>query len=208
MSIDILVDNKPLLVEMFQKIGSREFTFIQHMAAVMGFVLGCIQMFLWQALNSGGAEEACKEDAHSHDFRCWASFVVLPVSGLIIGYFTNWLGITMIFRPVEPHIICGGYVNIQGVFLKRQKQVSKELSTMICKHLVNAGMMLEYVVNRPETMEVILELYARHMQDAFDQAMGSSKKVIHVLAGSGAVDDFTKEVIQITLDTIPEHSKE
>merc|ERR1719478_1692543 len=33
MSIDILCENKELLVEMFQKIGAREFVFIQHVSA-------------------------------------------------------------------------------------------------------------------------------------------------------------------------------
>merc|ERR1740138_1652740 len=165
MAIDVLVDNKPLLVEMFQEIGRREFVFIQHMAAVMGFVLGIIQMLLWIALNSGGDEAECKAIG-SHPFRCYAGFVVLPVSGLIIGYFTNWLGIPMIFRPVEPHIICGGYVNIQGVFLKRQQEVSKELATKICDNLVHAKKMLEYVARRPAMIEQILVIYNEHMLSA------------------------------------------
>jgi len=129
MSIDILVENKDLLVEMFQKIGAREFVFIQHVSAVMGFILGVLQMLLWIILNSGGEE--C--GAHHNSFHCWGGYVILPVSGLIIGFFTNWLGITMIFRPTEPHIICGGYVNIQGVFLKRQVQVSEELAKVVVK---------------------------------------------------------------------------
>merc|ERR1712232_190818 len=101
----------------------------------MGFVLGIIQMLLWLALENSDPDTVC--DGHSGPFKCWGGFVILPLSGLIIGYFTNWLGITMIFRPVEPHIICGGYVNIQGVFLKRQQQVSEELTRMICKELIH-----------------------------------------------------------------------
>ena len=34
-------------VRMFLQIGSAEFTFIQHVAAVMGCVLGVVQMLLW-----------------------------------------------------------------------------------------------------------------------------------------------------------------
>lgn len=196
MAIDVLVDNKPLLVEMFQKIGEREFTFIQHVSAVMGFVLGVIQMLLWLAIKSRGS--------HSE----WAGYIILPVSGLIIGYFTNWLGITMIFRPVQPHIICGGYVNIQGVFLKRQQQVSQELTTMICQHLVHARKMLEYVVQRTETMEHILEIYQKHMSEAVDQVMGRAKAVVPIFAGDGAIEGMKKEVVSETLAELPNHSRE
>merc|ERR1719436_2410688 len=106
---------------------------------------------LWLVLNSSaGDEDECQHG--SAEFKCWGSFVILPVSGLIFGYFTNWLGITMIFRPVEPHLFCGGYVNIQGVFLKRQQEVSKELASKICDNLVHARKMMEYVVKRQDTV--------------------------------------------------------
>jgi len=206
MAIDVLVDNKPLLVEMFQEIGRREFVFIQHMAAVMGFVLGIIQMLLWIALNSGGDEAECKAIG-SHPFRCYAGFVVLPVSGLIIGYFTNWLGITMIFRPVEPHIICGGYVNIQGVFLKRQQEVSKELATKICDNLVHAKKMMEYVVKRTDTLDKVLLIYEKHMLEAIDTVMGRAKAIVPVFVGDGAMQGIKQEVLAETLAELPKHSR-
>lgn len=204
MAIDVLVSNKRLLVEMFQKIGVREFTFIQHVAAVMGFILGGIQMGLWLALNAGGGE--CEEGDPS--FHCWGGFVILPVSGLIIGFFTNWLGIQMIFRPVEPHLICGGYVNIQGVFLKRQVQVSEELALIVCKDLVNAKKMLEYAVKAPGTMDKVLDIYQRHMNEAIVQVLGRAKFVLPIFVGKDAVAGLKEEVVQSTIDELPAHSQE
>lgn len=196
MAVDILCSNKELLVEMFQKIGSREFTFIQHVAAVMGFILGVIQMLLWVLLNSNG--DPCTKET-SHEFHCWGGFVILPVSGLIIGFFTNWLGITMIFRPVEPHLICGGYVNIQGVFLKRQKNVSEELSKVICKELVNATKMLQYMVKYPATMDRILNIYQEHMTEAINKVIGKAKIALPVFVGPGALDRIKDDVVQETI---------
>lgn len=204
MAVDVLVSNKPLLVAMFQEIGNREFVFIQHVAAVMGFVLGIIQMMLWLILNSSDGE--C--DSHSHAFKCWGGFVILPVSGLIIGYFTNWLGITMIFRPVEPHIMCGGYVNIQGVFLKRQQEVSKELTTMICTHLVHAHKMMEYILKRSDVVDRVLEIYQRHMNEAFEEVMGRARTVLPILVGQGAIDGIKQEVMDETIAELPNHATE
>lgn len=196
MAIDVLVSNKPLLVEMFQKIGEREFTFIQHVSAVMGFVLGVIQMLLWIVIRSRGPGSS------------WAGYVILPVSGLIIGYFTNWLGITMIFRPVQPHIVCGGYVNIQGVFLKRQQQVSQELTTMICTHLVHARKMMEYIVQKADTMHAVLEIYQKHMSQAIDDVMGRGRHVMPIFVGQGAIEGMKQDVIKETLEELPSHSAE
>jgi len=200
------MEEKPLLVKMFLQIGKREFVFIQHVSAVMGFILGVVQMSLWILLNAGGDGKCSGVEGHS--FRCWGGFVILPVSGLIIGYFTNWLGITMIFRPVEPKIVCGGYVNLQGVFLKRQQQVSKELASMICDHLVRASKMLEYIVKRQDMVDKVLDIYQRHLRDAVDQCVGSARIVVPVFAGHGAIDDIKREVQEETLKELPKHADE
>jgi len=208
MAIQILVDNKPLLVEMFQKIGAREFTFIQHFSAVLGFVLGVLQMFSWILINSGGSEEMCKIPEHAHDFHCWAGFVVLPVSGLIIGYLTNWLGINLIFRPVWPHIVCGGYLNIQGVFLKRQTQVSYEMTKMICEHLVTARKMLEYVVQKEEILQTVLEIFKLHVETSINKSTAAVRPVVDRVAGKNVMSNIKDDVMKEILLELPKHSRQ
>jgi len=207
MSIDILTENKALLVQVFQDIGQREFTFIQHVAAVMGFLLGVLQMVMWVILNASG-HRSCAVAPESHSFRCWGGFVILPVTGLFIGYFTNWLGITMIFRPVNQHIVCGGYVNVQGVFLKRQVEVSKKMAAMICQHLIHARKLLEYIVKKQDTMTMVLDIYQRHTSIAVDKAMGTAKSIIPIFVGKGAVDGIKQDALDLTLEELPSHSRE
>lgn len=204
MSVDILCENKPLMVQMFQDIGNREFTFIQHVAAVMGCILGIIQMFSWILINDGNDEPCGPGD---HAVRCWIGYIILPVSGLVIGIFTNWLGITMIFRPVEPHIICGGYVNIQGVFLKRQPQVAKELTKVICKELVTAEKMLTFVLKSQGTIDKVLEIYQEHMNAAFDKVMSHAQSAAPIFMGPRAVPNMKDDVIQLTLECMKPHQK-
>jgi len=210
MAVEILCEDKRLLVEMFLRIGRCEFVFIQHVAAVMGCALGIVQMLLWLALNSGSDVE-CTGAAKS-SFRCWGGYVILPVSGLIIGYFTNWLGITMIFRPVEPRIICNGYINIQGVFLARQQEVSKELAETVCKNLVHAKRMVEYIAKRGHVIDRVIQIYQRHTDAAIDSVVSSlplrMDKVLPMVVGPEAIQDIKKSVMQLTMDEIREHETE
>jgi len=134
--------------------------------------------------------------------------VILPTSGLIIGYFTNWFGIKMIFRPVRPRIICGGYVNIQGVFLKRQRQVSEQMAAMVCAELVHSRKMIEYVIRRDDIMEKVLAIYHAHMQKAVDEVMGSAAVVLPRLVGQGAIAGIKQDVVRETLLELPNHSRE
>lgn len=122
MSVDTFVNNPRMMVDMFRSVAVKELTFIQRTAAFMGFLLGLVQVVVYLLL----------ENVPGMDY------IMLPVSGLIIGYFTNWIAIKMIFRPVWPHQYCKGKVNVQGVFMKRQREASQKMAELICKNVVDA----------------------------------------------------------------------
>jgi hypothetical protein len=63
--------------------------------------------------------------------RAW----VLPVAGFLVGWFTNWLALKVIFRPLAPTRICG--FTVQGIFLKRQKEVSEIYARVICTEILH-----------------------------------------------------------------------
>ena len=47
---------------------------------------------------------------------------VLPVAGLLVGWFTNFVALKLVFEPADPYkFLC---LTIQGVFLKRQMGAS------------------------------------------------------------------------------------
>merc|ERR1712100_117257 len=133
MAADALANDPALMVQIFRSVASRELSFITHVAAVMGFLLGLVQLILYTVL--------------SHIKN--ADYVVLPVSGLIIGYFTNWLALKMTFAPVWPHMMCGNYINVQGVFLKRQKEAADQMAAKICEKVIDAQAMLDYMFRNP-----------------------------------------------------------
>merc|ERR1712156_988399 len=118
----------------------------------------------------------------------------------------------MIFRPVQPHICCWGYVNMQGVFLKRQPEVSKQLTKMICDHLVNTRRFLEYIVRRQDVAERILEIFQRHAHGAIDgiidETLGRAKRMAPRFVGQGAIDGIKEEVVKEALEVLPQHSRE
>merc|ERR1711939_1053733 len=74
MSIDKLVACPRMMVDMFRQTGKRELAFITHVAATMGLMLGLVQtgLYVW--------------NDNSLHFK-YFDYIMLPVSGLIIGYF-------------------------------------------------------------------------------------------------------------------------
>lgn len=178
-----------LLITLFQQVGRKEFQFIQRCGAQMGLLLGMFQMGLFFV---------------TKDIE-WMPWVMLPLSGLIIGNFTNWLAIKMIFKPTYPHVYFGGKLNVQGLFLKRQAQAAKELASMLTDTCVNAEQMIKYLVGSPG-YEGALDIFHRHTSRSCDEVLGYARKVVPVAVGNERWDNMKKDVVEIFLAELPRHS--
>merc|ERR1712194_923238 len=196
MCVHQLTSRRELLVELFQKIGAREFKFILHVSAGMGFVMGCIQLAIFQYMEGS-------------PYR----MPVLPISGLIIGYLTNWLGIWMIFRPTHAHVprLFCGYVNFQGVFLKRQQQVAAQLSKMPASSLLQSKEMIDYIVHHNDLgggFQNLLEMHRSHTHTAVDLIMGAlaRRMVVPLALGENQYAQLKDDIVEEMLSTLPEYT--
>merc|ERR1719265_1981306 len=160
MATEALTNEPRVMVNMFRDVAARELVFITHVAAVMGFLLGLVQLLLYTIMDGKWK---------------YADYVVLPVSGLIIGYFTNWLALKMTFAPIWPHMKCGNYLNFQGVFLKRQTEAAEQMADAICSKVIDAQAMMDYMFRNSanaNAMEAVLEIYKRHISESLDKQLG------------------------------------
>lgn len=156
-----------LLVDLFQEIGSKEFKFIAASGIYFGALFGAVQMLIWYFYPGA-----------------WT----LPVQGVIVGYVTNWLALVMIFRPmVERRYL---FFKYQGLFHRRQQEVSDKFSTMFAEHVLNGRNILDEVLYRRisrivvETMndDIVRELSADGANAAaieeFERASAESRKEV------------------------------
>lgn len=67
MSVDTFVNNPRMMVDMFRSVAVTELTFIQRIAAFMGFLLGLVQVVVYLLL----------ENVHLSDYICQL-FLFLP----------------------------------------------------------------------------------------------------------------------------------
>lgn len=78
---------------------------------------------------------------------------MLPISGFLLGWITNWVALTLIFRPIDPIDLrllpCCAPIRIQGLFLKRQREVSVEFASIVTKQILRADLVLEAMYRGP-----------------------------------------------------------
>ena len=82
--------------------------------------------------------------------------LLLPIIAALIGWFTNYLAVKMLFHPRLPLKIFG--FSIQGVFPKRQKQLADKLCTLVADELFSikdVAQKLKELATSQESMELV-----------------------------------------------------
>jgi uncharacterized membrane protein YheB (UPF0754 family) len=91
---------------------------------------------------------------------------VLPFFGFLVGTLTNWIAIQLIFTPLEPTKV--GPWTFQGLFLKRQKEISEEFSRVFTEEILTAREVVHTLVHgerADRTMAMLRSHVSRIMED-------------------------------------------
>ena len=160
LAVSSLTQNKELLNLMFLNCGETEFKFIKKSGLYFGFLFGLIQMVVWYYVP-----------------EWW----ILPLFGMLVGYLTNYLALKMIFRPLKPIKI--GKLVIQGMFIKRQKEVSAQYSRMVASKIITIENIFEYIIRGPGSKELHL-IVNRQIEKTITETAGSIKSFVEISMGS------------------------
>lgn len=179
MMVDALIEDKGLMVEIFKKCGKQEFKFIERSGWYFGALFGLIQMSVWYFYKGN-----------------W----VLPVFGVIVGYATNWLALKLIFEPQKPIKI--GPWKLQGLFIKRQKEVSDEYGKIVAKEILNSKNIFEALLNGPSSHK-LLDLIESNAIQAIDTALGLSKPFITLAIGTEKYIQIKNLIIRRFVSELP-----
>lgn len=80
----------------------------------------------------------------------------LPFIAALVGWFTNYLAVKMLFYPKEPFMLFGKVI-FQGIFPKNQRQVAEKIGKMVADELLSSDDLREKM-SQPENILSITEL--------------------------------------------------
>jgi uncharacterized membrane protein YheB (UPF0754 family) len=129
---EALVEDRALLGRVLMDVAGPEFKFIERSGLWFGFAFGIIQMFVWIVYPEG-----------------W----VWPAAGFLVGYITNWLAMNLIYEPREPVQI--GPFKIQGVFIKRQREVATQFADVIADKVLTPENMVQHISEGPNRQRLL-----------------------------------------------------
>lgn len=88
----------------------------------------------------------------------------LPLVAGMIGWFTNYLAVKMLFHPREAKKVLG--ITFQGVFPKRQAEVAEKIGVLVANELLASTEILAKI-NSHENIEQIKDRLSKKLDDYF-----------------------------------------
>jgi uncharacterized membrane protein YheB (UPF0754 family) len=180
MVITNLVTDKSLLNRIFQEAGRKEFRFIARSGIWFGGTIGLLQMTLWVLFREP---------------------LIMPAFGLVVGWFTDWLALKMIFNPKQPRRILG--IEFQGLFLKRRKEVAADYGALIADEIITPRKVIEAVLKGPLSDRVYV-MILREVQSALDRSTGIARPLVLVTVGSTRYQKMKRSIATKVMDRLPD----
>ena len=181
MVVTNLVRDKALLNRLIRDISRPEMRFIARSGIVFGFSLGCVQLLVWALTKSP---------------------IVLPLFGIAIGWFTDWIALKMIFLPRAPKRFLGLYT-WQGVFQKRKDQVAADYGDMIAREIITIPNLLEAVLSGPKS-DKLFTMITREVQRTIDAQASVVKPFVAMAVGSRRFQEMKQTAAAKAAARIPE----
>lgn len=180
MAIRHLTQNKILLNRIFLEVGYKEFIFIERSGFVFGFIFGVLQAILW---------------------LYWGAPWQLPLGGLVVGWLTNIVALRMIFSPTNPINILG--LKIQGLFIKRQNEVSKGYAKLVSDNVMTMDNVFNQMF-RGAGADRLAVIIAKHTQEGIDKTAGFNSSIIKLTSGTDTYDKIKEVAVRRFVEAAPE----
>lgn len=181
MVIDHFEKNPALVNRIFRDVGQRELSLMVTFGFVFGFLLGIPVAILDHTLH-----------------QPW----LLPILGVVVGWTTNLLGMSLIFEPVDERQV--GPFRLHGLFLRRQNEVAEVYAGIIADDVVTLENIGNFLLNGPRG-DRTRQMLEDAMGPAIDRAAGPARAAVRVAVGSREYDSIRESVAQesVTYTMVP-----
>ncbi len=125
----------------------------------------------------------------------------LPFIAALVGWFTNFIAVKMLFHPKEPVNVFGVYT-LQGIFPKNQKKVAENIGRMVAEELLSSEDLKEKL-NNPENILSIKELVEAKIDYYLNVTFPKNYPITAALVGDKRRTKFKDTVMEEVDESVP-----
>lgn len=168
-------ENADRLARLVQTIAARELRTVIRYGAVVGFFVGLAEAVVYLT------------------FHHWW---LLPAIGALDGLVNNWMGIQMIFRPLERRRYLGLFP-YQGLFPARQAQIAHDYGQMMAAEVLTPAVLVRHLQGSAAADEVV-----RLARDVLHRRLGPQLALVGPALGVDAHDGLVERVADVALASL------
>lgn len=173
-------ENTRRLARLTEEIGGKEFVFIEWSGGVFGFLIGMLQLGVWNLMQTW-----------------W----LMPIVGIIVGLVTNYLAIQMIFRPFEPTKYLGLF-RYQGLFPKRQAEIAHDYGRTTAREVITAKNLIDLLIEG-ERGERLLAIVRDAVSRRIDQEWAQVKGMVPIPVSDEQLATLKEQIVTRMLAMAP-----
>jgi uncharacterized membrane protein YheB (UPF0754 family) len=125
----------------------------------------------------------------------------LPFIAALVGWFTNFIAVKMLFYPKKPFSVLGLF-SIQGIFPKNQHQVAEKIGKMVAEELLSSEDLREKLSN-PENILSIKEMVQAKIDFYLNVTFPKHYPITAALLGEKRKTKFKDQVMLEVNESVP-----
>lgn len=180
LTVTTLVRNKEQLNELMKTIGGRAMGFVRRSGIWFGFLIGLVQMAAWGFIHNP-----------------W----IMPAFGFGVGFFSDWLALTMLFRPHETKKVLG-IVPFKGILHQQRQQITEDYAKILAKDLFSPDVLFEGILNGP-TADKLFDTLQREVSAAIDAQTGLARPLVVLAVGTKRYREMKDTLTAVLIDRLP-----
>jgi len=181
MAITACVRDKALLNRLIREVAAPEMRFIAYSGIYFGFIIGLVQMFTWALTRQA---------------------IIMPIFGLCVGWFTDWLALKLIFLPRRPVRVLGLFT-LQGKFQRRKNEVARDYAALIAEEILTVRNVMEAALTGPKSDRLFATIQ-RKVEQVIDAQTSFAKPFVVMAAGTKRYKEMKAAAARIAIERIPE----
>ncbi|HWU21843.1 MAG TPA: DUF445 domain-containing protein, partial [Nocardioides sp.] len=178
LTVSTLVQHKARLNTMMRETAGASMLFLRRTGLVFGLAIGLIQTAAWAVLHS-----------------VW----IMPVFGLVTGFFSDWLALTLLFRPQTPRRFLGA--RWQGVLHANRDQITRDYARIMAADLFEPAALIGTLLDGSGA-DRLFALVQREVADELRRQLGPARPLLQVGIGTQRYRDMQRLVAERTLSMV------
>ena len=160
LTITTLVHNKSQLNTMMRETAGSSMLFLRRTGIVFGLLIGLVQTVAWAFIHS-----------------VW----IMPVFGLITGFLSDWVALTLLFRPQMSRRFFG--FKFRGVLHSSREQITRDYARIMAADLFEPAALMAAVLDGGGA-DRLFALAHREVADELRRKLGPARPLVEFGIGS------------------------